>query len=152
MAAHEIEEAAGVVANLLAGLGEGDELRFTLAHRDLLAAAKQAHELNEVHLEAIAGLAHRDESGAYPRNVTMVVRTEHVDEPGKSQLALFEVIGDVRGEVGLLTVFAYDHAVLLVAELRGPEPGGSLLLVEAPLAFELRERAVNRPAVAQRPL
>ena len=38
------------------------------------------------------------------------------------------MIGDVGGEVGLLAVLAHHHAVLLVAELGGAEPGRAVLL------------------------
>ncbi len=62
------------------------------------------------------------------------------------------MISDVRREVRLLPVFAHDHAVLLVAEFSGSEPGSALLLIESALGFQSRERAVDRPAVAQRSL
>src|ERR1700761_7694747 len=103
MAAHEIEEVAGVVTHFLAKLSKGDKLRLALAHGDFFATSEEADELNEGDLQAVARLAHGDEAGADARDVAMVVRAEHVDELGESQLTFFEVISDVGCEVGLLS-------------------------------------------------
>src|SRR6185437_14826482 len=78
--------------------------------------------------------------------------SEDVDQALEPALALFQVVRDVGGEVGLLSVLAHYHAVLLVAELRGAKPGRSLLGVEPRLALEPSERAVDRAALLQRAL
>ena len=68
------ETRKAVVTDLLAKLPQGDELRLPLAHCDLFAAAKQAHELDEVDFEAFARLTHCNQARAHSRYVAMVVR------------------------------------------------------------------------------
>ena len=69
------------------------------------------------------------EGRAQPRRVAVVVRAEHVDQPVRAPLELVAVVGDVGEEVGRVAVGADQDAVLVVAELRGAQPGGALVLV-----------------------
>src|SRR3990170_927600 len=50
-AAHEEEEPARVLANLVHHLAERDELAFALAHRDRHAAPQEGHKLYEYYLQ-----------------------------------------------------------------------------------------------------
>ena len=97
----------------------------------------------------------------HPRNVAVVVGAPYVDDPIESSLELVEVIGDVGGEVGALSVGPDQHAVLFVAVRRGVEPERSVSLVGfATLAQDLEgawdgprgdERALGEPVVEHHP-
>ena len=50
-------------------------------------------------------------------DVAVVVGAPHVDLALEAALALVLVVGDVRGEVGVLAAGAHEHAVLVVAEV-----------------------------------
>src|SRR6185312_716571 len=149
MAAHEVKEAARVIADLLAELPQGDELRLALAHGDLFAATKQAHELDQVDFEAVTRLTHGHEPRTDPCDIPVMVRAQDIDEPLKPQLALLEVVRDIGGEIGLYPILANDHTILLIAEFGRSEPDRAILLVEAALGFELLERVVDLALVAQ---
>src|SRR5258708_21615959 len=149
MTAHQVEEAAGIVPDLLPQLTQGHDLRLALTHGDLLAAAVEAHELDEGRLQALARLSHGDEAGAHPRDIAVMVRPQHVDEAREAALGLAQVIGDIGREVGLLAVLAPHHAILLVPELARPEPGRTVALLETPLGCEHLERMIDGAALGE---
>ena len=68
--------------------------------------------------------------GLEPGDVAVVVGAEHVDAEIEAALPLVEVVGDVAGDVGGLTVALDDDAVLVVAEVGGAQPGCAVLLVD----------------------
>ena len=150
VAAHQVKKAAGIVADFGAQLPQRHELRLALAHGDFFRAAEQAHELDQRRLQAIARLTHGDQTGAHARDVTVVVGAEDVDEARKAALALFEVVGDIGGEVGLLAVLAHHHAILFIAEFGGAEPGGAVLHHQPSLLLEHREGMIDGAALRQR--
>jgi len=39
------------------------------------------------------------------------------------------VIGDIGGEIGGLAIVTYNHPILLIAEVGGAEPEGSVLFI-----------------------
>ena len=51
IAAHDVEQASGIISYLIAQLAQGDELPRTRRHLRLLSAAEQRDELNQAHLE-----------------------------------------------------------------------------------------------------
>ena len=69
---------------------------------------------------------------------SVVVGTLDVDRPAEAPLPLRHVVRDVRKEVGRGTIAAHHDAVLLVAELRGAQPGRTI-------AFENQTRAAEGP-------
>ena len=79
----------------------------------------------------------------------MVVGTQNVDQHVVTTLALVEVVGDVRGEVGLDAVVADDHAILVVTELRRAEPGGAILDVEQIELAQALERSIDGAALRE---
>jgi hypothetical protein len=46
----------------------------------------------------------------------MMIGAPHVDHPIKTALELFQVVGDIRGEVGGLAVFPLHHPIFFIAE------------------------------------
>ena len=60
----------------------------------------------------------------------MMVRSPDIDHPVETALELFHVVGDIRCEIGCLTVVANHDAILLVAECRGTEPACAVFLVD----------------------
>ena len=90
---------------------------------------------------ASAGRAEGDDRGAHPVDVAVVVGAEHVDQQVEAALELVAVVGDVGGEVGRRAVGADQDPVLVVAELRGPQPDGAL-------AARRRGRGSRRSAIA----
>ena len=152
MTAHQIEEPAGIVADLGAQLPQRHELSFALAHGNLLGAPIQTHELHQIRFQALARLTHGDETGAHARHVPVVVRAEHIDQLRKTALALVQVVSDVRGEIGRLAVLAHHDAVLLIAEALGAKPHGTLFTIQLPLALQTRERPLDGAAVLERAL
>ncbi len=82
----------------------------------------------------------------------MVIGTQDVNQPLEPPLTLFQVIGDVRGEIGLLPVLAHDDPILLIAELSGPEPQCAVLAKEPRLSFQASKRALDRAALGKGPL
>ena len=88
VAAHQVEEAAGIVADFPAQLAQGHELALALAHGDLLGAAEQAHELDQRRLEALVRLPHGEQPRAHARDVAVVVGAQHVDQAREAALGL----------------------------------------------------------------
>ena len=91
----------------------------------------------------------------------MVVGAPDVDDPVEPSFELVEVIGDVGGEVGALSVGAHEHPVLLVAVGGRVEPERPVSFVGfAALAQDLEhardgprgdELALGEPAIEHHP-
>src|SRR4051794_4970913 len=91
-----------------------------------------------------------------------MVRAEDVEEQLVSSRELVPVVRDVRCEVGGFSVGPYEHPVLVVAELRRPQPKRSVALIRAaagPQRVErlfdgsgLVERSLREPAVEADPI
>ncbi len=92
--------------------------------------------------------AERLVGGLHPQHVAVVVGPPHVDLPLEAALALVLVVGDVRGEVGVLAGGAHEHAVLVVAVLGRAQPQRTLAAVGAALLLEDRERVRHRARIA----
>jgi hypothetical protein len=92
VAAHQVEQPAGIVAHFIAQLAQRDELAVALAHWNLLGAAEQADELDQAHFQAVAGFAHGHQSAAHARHVAMMVGAQR-RSTAEAALALVEVIG-----------------------------------------------------------
>ena len=82
----------------------------------------------------------------------MVVGAEHDDRPVEAALALVQVVGEVTGDVGRVAVGLDDDAVLVVAELRGAQPGGALGLEDVPQLAQPRDGVLHGAGLVQRRL
>ena len=70
-------------------------------------------------------------------DVAVVVCAQKVDAAGVAAVELVLVVGDVRREVGVGAVCLDEHAIFVVAEVRGAEPRGAVLLVDEAQLVEL---------------
>jgi len=102
------------------------------------------HELQQRDLEAVRVGAERGDRRLHPRDVAVVVGAEHVDHAVVAALELLLVVGDVGGEVRRLAGRPHEHAVLVVAERRRPQPERAVRAVQVPLLLQAGERAVDR--------
>ena len=105
------------------------------------------HHLDDLRLEPVGVLTEGGDRGPHPREVAMVIGPEDVDQPSVGALELVVVVRDVRGEVRGCAVRADEHAILVVAEGRRPQPDGSLALIDVPALAQLLDRRVERPAL-----
>ena len=100
----------------------------SLAHRDLLAVPDEADPGHEQHLDGVDVEAHGLRSVPDACHRPVVVGAPDVDELVEAARELLGDIPDVGREIGRFTVRAVDDAVLVVAEVGGPEPGRAVLL------------------------
>ncbi len=77
-----------------------------------------------------------------------MVGAPDVDLPIEAALALVLVIGDIRGEVGVLAAGADQHAILVVTEVTRAQPQRALAAIRAPLLLEDRQRVGHRTRIA----
>src|SRR5207245_7679196 len=103
----------------------------------------QTDELDQIHLQALARLAHRNQSGTYARDIAVMIGAQYVDQTLEAPVALLQVIRDVGSEVRLLAVLAHHHAVLLVSALGCPAPDGAILSIKPTLGLQARPRPVG---------
>src|SRR6202035_3895002 len=73
-----------------------------------------------------------------------MVGAPHVDLAIEAALALVLVVGDVRGEVGVLAAGAHQHAVLVVAVVGRAQPQSALAAIGMPALLEQREHMIDR--------
>ena len=119
--ARQEHEARGVRPDLVHHVLEGLELARAGGHGDLLAVAEQVDQVDQDHGQA-ALFAERLARGHHARHVAVMVRAPDVDDQVEAALELVVVVGDVRREIGGVAVALAQHAVLVVAQLGGPEP------------------------------
>ena len=150
--AQHVEEAAGVVADLVAQLAQGDELAGAGGHRRLLAVAVEHRELHQRHVELLGRQAQRLQGALHAGDVAVVVGAPDVDDAVEAALVLVGVVGDVGGEVGEQAVLTLDHAVLLVAEGGRAEPLGAVLHIQVAAGLELGDGLLDQAGVEQRAL
>ncbi len=105
-------------------------------------------ELHDQQLQVLRVAAERLVGGLHPRHVAVVVGAPHVDLAIEAALALVLVVGDVRGEVGVLAAGAHQHAVLVVAVVGRAQPQRALAAIRAPLFLEDRKRVRHRARIA----
>src|SRR6201999_2192142 len=126
---------------------EGDHGAGTLAHPHRLAVANQVDHLPDQHLDGRGVVAEGGRRGLEPRDVPVVVGTEHVDAQVETALPLVQVVGEVAGDVGRLAV-ALDHdAVLIVTKSTGAQPACAVFLVDVAAFAQLGDGTVD-PTVA----
>ena len=81
-----------------------------------------------------------------------MVGAEDVEQPAAAALELVAVVGDVGEEVGGLAARPDQHPVLVVAELRGAQPGCAVGLVERTALAQLLDERVESVPLVQRAL
>ncbi len=129
MAARGEEPARGVHADVVEQVVERLDRAGALRHLHALAALGEAHELHQHDLERLGLPAQRLPGRLHARDVTMVVGAPDVDRVVIGPLDLVQVVGDVASEVGPVAVRAAQHAVLVGAVRRRPEPERAVVLV-----------------------
>ena len=133
--------ASGVGADLVDELLQGHHGALALGHTDGLAVAQQIDELAQQNLK-LAGIAKSVADTADALDVAVVVGAPDVDDVVDA-LELIPVIGNVGGEVGVLAIGLDQDAVLVVAQVGGAEPQGTVLGVEVAHLVELLKSAVD---------
>ena len=101
-------------------------LAGALRQAHLLAAPHERHQLPEDDLELVRRVAERLHAGLQPGDVAVVVGAPDVDEELVAPVELVAVVGEVGEQVGRLAVGLHQHAVLVVAEVGGAQPGGAV--------------------------
>ena len=81
-----------------------------------------------------------------------MIGSEEVGTDLEPAVALVDVVGGIRGEVGLLAVAANEHAVLVIAEVGRAEPYRAVPLEDVALLAQLRQGPLDGARVVQRPL
>ena len=134
-------------------LAERDQGAGALGELQLLAVLHDLDHLADEHLELFAGgVADAGGHRREPADVAVVVGPEQVDAGVEAPLALVDVVGGVGREVGELAVGADDHAVLVVAEVGGAHPGGTVLLEDVAELLQPGEPVLEGVALVQRVL
>ena len=117
------EEAGGVATDPVDEVAQRDVGASALAHLDFLTVFDhQQHLVQKVLGEGLGNAdAERLRGGlqadAYASYGTVVVRPLNVDGAVKTAFEFGKVIGNVRHEVGVVTVLLAHHAVLVVLEV-----------------------------------
>ena len=94
--------------------------------------------MDDGNLELTRVVAQGGHGRLHAGHVAMVVGAPHVDQPlGPGELVA--VVGDVRSQVGELAVALDQDPVLVVTEVRGPQPHRSVLVEHVSLVAELTE-------------
>ena len=88
-------------------------------------------------------------TGLEALNVAVVVGAQHVDRVGGTALELEVDVGEVRSEVGVLAVGLEQHAILVVTEVGGAEPGRAVLLEDAALGAGAVDRGDDGSRLVQ---
>src|SRR5690554_786628 len=137
-AARRQEETGSIAAHFVDQVAHGDVAAGALGDFHFLAGAGHHHHLvQNVVRPALGNVGFQClQAGAYTGNGGVVVRALFVDHGGKTALPLVQVVGYIRQEVGVATVFLAHHAVFVVAELGGFQPHGAVLLVGVAVGFQ----------------
>ena len=70
---------------------------------------------------------------AQPVDVSVVIGTKKVDVHVETAGALVDVVGGIRGEIGVFAVGLDEHAILVVTEIGRAQPDGAILLEDMAL-------------------
>ena len=146
------EPAGGVGAHRVEQVVERDEGARALRHRDLDAVDHEADPADQQHLVVVRVVAHRLGRVLVPGHRPVVVHAPDVDEVVEAAAELLGDVADVGGEVRRPAVGAVDHAVLVVAEGGGAEPGRAVLLVDLARVAQPLHRPLDPALVVERGL
>ena len=121
-------EPGDVGIDLVEDVGERDDVPGPLRDPDELAAAHQLHQLAEQHLGLTRRVAERLHARLERLHLPVVVGAPDVDEVLPPAVELVAVVREVVAEIGGGAVGLHEHAVALVAEVGGAQPGGAVVL------------------------
>ena len=137
----EEEEAAGVGADLIDDLAQGDDLAGALREAHGLAAALEADELADDDLKPPFLDAEGLHGRLHARDVALVVGAPDVDREVEAAAdELVVVVGDVGGEVGRDAGRADEDVVLVLAEGAAVQPDGAFLVDDGALLAQQLHR------------
>ncbi len=124
------EEVAGRIGtHVVEKLLERHHLAGALGHANDLAAPEQVHELADDDGE-LAGMPESGNRRLHALDVAVMVGAPQVDDAVESAVELVLVVRDVGREVRVVAVGLLQHAVLVIVEIRRPEPRGSVEFVD----------------------
>src|SRR5512143_784839 len=103
-------------------------------------------------MERVLGMAEGLDHSLHAGDVTVMVRAPDVDELLKSPPKLVPVIGDVGGEIGVLTVLLDNYPIFIIAKSRRLQPERAVLLISKIPLLQLLDGALNRTVRKQRGL
>src|SRR5690554_5734139 len=137
-AARRQEETGSIAAHFVDQVPNGHVAAGTLGDFHFLAGAgHHYHLVQNIVRPALGDVGFQGlQAGAHAGYRGMVVRTLLVDHGGEAALPLVQVVGHIRQEVSVATVFLAHHAVFVVAELGGFQPHGAVLLVGVAVGFQ----------------
>ena len=151
-ATHQEKVAGRVHSRLLEQVAERDEVTGALREPHFLTAAHHAHQLQQVGVKEIGGIAQRLHRGAHAGDIAVMIGAPHVDGGAEAALVLVAMIRDVGEKVRVRAVALHQHAILVVPELGSAQPARAVLLVQHAAALELGEGLVDEPLLVQRGL
>src|SRR5690554_234728 len=137
-AARRQEESGSVAAHFVDQVPNGHVAAGTLGDLYLLARAGHHHHLvQNVVRPALGNVGFQClQAGAYTGHRGVVVRALFIDHGGKATLPFIQVVGHIRQEVGVATIFLAHYTVFVVAELGGFQPHGAVLFVGVAVGFQ----------------
>ena len=144
--------AGRVDADLVLEVVEEHDVAAALRDLRLLTTPNEMDQLVEEHLDALRVVAEHARDGGVPPAGAVMVRAEDVDRPVEAALELVDEVHDVGGAIRgrpALLGRADDHAVVVVAVLRGSGPDRPVLLVGVQAGA--RARAAARRARSAAP-
>ena len=145
--AREHEKARGIGSDFVENLFKAHHLTRALGHANGLAITKEVDHLADDDL-GLARMAKDVTDRLDALDVAVVVGAQDVDAAVEAAVELVLVIGDVRGEVRVAAIGLDEHAVLVVAKVRRPEPDGIIFVVEvASLAQGVERTGEARAAI-----
>ena len=85
--------------------------------------------------------------GLHAGNIAVVVCAPQVDQLGVAALVFEHVVGNVRRQVGVGAVLLFQHAVFVVAKLRGAQPNRAVLFIHQALFLKHGQHFVHTALV-----
>ena len=130
MRALDEEVASSVHTNCLGELVEGDDVAAALPH----PFAADRHKLVDQHFDGVGIQTKAGRAGLETLDIAMMIGAEHIDCSCGTTLELEIDVGEVGRKVGRLAICFQQHAILVIAERGGAEPGGVVLLEDVSFA------------------
>jgi hypothetical protein len=113
-------------------------------HLDLLAAAEEHGELDQLEFQPLRVFAQALGRGLQARDVAVVVGAEDIEQLARAALELVEHVGHVGREIGRPAVLADHDAILVVAQFGGLEPLRAVVSYSQPPDSSVGDRALQR--------
>ena len=140
---HEKIKLRRISPNLINHFPHGDELTGPLGHLHFDAVPEQLHQLNQHDLETIFWMSVGLHDGLHAWNIPVVVGTEHIDQEIIATPQLVMMVGDIGGQVRILTILFLDNTVLFIAVQGRPKPPCTLLVEQELPGFQFIQSLFN---------